>query len=256
MADFKKSLSENDETELILAHKAGDEKAGWKLVFTHDALWGSMAYKAALKNSAVPKDDYLQEAREAALLAIDTFDPDRGCRFSTHACWQIRAAFKKLPGAEDGITQGYDDEVVCGDYEAFLDGQAIRGDDGAYRAPAGGIVDQTGVVRNQSSEEPESLPDERDRPATDYWPTVAINHIRGLPEPDRAIALGLWDQFPPKSQTDLARDIGVNRSTVSRKANRLRHGIKDRYGALYFGDCIQGDGLRSNEDDYGCVDDY
>ena len=246
---YQAALSKDVETRLIAAAQAGDESAGWELVQAHNKLWASMAREAALKNPSVPKDDYLQEARTAALLAIDTFDPDRGIRFSTYAFNEVRTAINRL-GSVPFDTQEYDAEATEEGYAAFVTGQAPRTGDGAHHATAAGIVNKAGVIRNDPPPDSADQPlDERDRPATDYWPPVALRYINNLPDDDKAIALGLWDQFPPKSQSELARELGINRSTVSRAAGRLQGEIERRFGGLYFGNRIENDGLRSDDDD-------
>ena len=188
---YQAALSKDVETRLIAAAQAGDESAGWELVQAHNKLWASMAREAALKNPSVPKDDYAQEARTAALLAIDTFDPNRGVRFSTYAFNEVRTALNRL-GSVPFDTQEYDDEATSEAYESFAEGHTTRGGDGAHHAPGAGIVDRGGEIRNRGSPDSADQPlDERDRPATDYWPPVAIRYINNLPDDDKAIAIGL-----------------------------------------------------------------
>ena len=241
------TLSKDVEKRLVAAAQAGDDSAGWKLIQAHNKLWATMAREAALKNLSVPKDDYLQEARTAALLAIDTFDPDRGVRFSTYAFNEVRTALNRL-GSVPFDTQEYDAEATEEGYAAFATGQAPRTGDGAHHATAAGIVNKAGVIRNDpppdSTEQP---PNERDRPATDYWPPVALRHINNLPDDDKAIALGLWDQFPPESMAALARQLGINRSTVARRAEKLRQALDRRFGVLFYGDFIESDSLQSDQ---------
>jgi len=53
---------------------------------------GSIAGKYA---AAMPFDDALQDGNVGLIYAIDRFDPERGCRFSTYATWWIKHAITR-----------------------------------------------------------------------------------------------------------------------------------------------------------------
>jgi RNA polymerase primary sigma factor len=81
--------------ELDLARKAhaGDEAARRKLVESNMRLVCNIAkhYHAP----TIPFEDLVQEGAIGLMRAIDRFDPDKGCRFSTYATYWVRQAMGK-----------------------------------------------------------------------------------------------------------------------------------------------------------------
>jgi RNA polymerase sigma factor (sigma-70 family) len=55
------------------------------------------------RRSGVPMLDLVQEGTVGLIQAVDRFDPDRGCRFSTYAMWWIRQAINR--GLADAARQ-------------------------------------------------------------------------------------------------------------------------------------------------------
>ncbi len=90
-------VAENIGVNLALAAWAGmtSPDAARKAVITSNL---GLAYRAASKvhPAGVDREDVGQAAVIGLLLAVDSFDPTRGCAFSTHAHWWIQRELLRL----------------------------------------------------------------------------------------------------------------------------------------------------------------
>ncbi|HVM07840.1 MAG TPA: sigma-70 family RNA polymerase sigma factor [Acidimicrobiales bacterium] len=83
-------LSREEEERLGRLAAEGDEEAMAQLVRSNLRLVIALARRYVA--SGVPLVDLVQEGNLALMRAVQSFDPGRGFRFSTHATWFIRKA--------------------------------------------------------------------------------------------------------------------------------------------------------------------
>jgi len=86
-------LSRSEETELGRRVRDGDEAAREEFIESNLKLVVSIAKR--YRNSGVPMEDLIQEGNMGLVKAVDKFDPDRGCRFSTHAVLWIEGQIRR-----------------------------------------------------------------------------------------------------------------------------------------------------------------
>ena len=83
-------LTKQEEFDLSIAARNGDKEARRKLIESNYRLVISIARKYHRKGFDF--DDLLQESSTGLLTAVDRFEPERGYKFSTYACWWIKQA--------------------------------------------------------------------------------------------------------------------------------------------------------------------
>jgi RNA polymerase primary sigma factor len=86
-------LGSDEEQKLSRRAKSGDVRAKWRLVESNLKLVVSVA--KVYSRSGVPLPDLIQEGNIGLMKAVDSFDPDKGFRFSTYAVAWIRQAITR-----------------------------------------------------------------------------------------------------------------------------------------------------------------
>ena len=86
-------LGSDEEQDLARRAKLGDLSAKWRLVECNLKLVVSVA--KVYSRSGVPLPDLIQEGNIGLMKAVDSFDPDKGFRFSTYAVAWIRQAITR-----------------------------------------------------------------------------------------------------------------------------------------------------------------
>ncbi|MEW6279331.1 MAG: sigma-70 family RNA polymerase sigma factor [Candidatus Eremiobacterota bacterium] len=86
-------LTREDEQSLAERIRQGDQEARASLIEANLRLVLSMARK--FLGMGLSFQDLVQEGNLGLMEAVEKFDPERGCRFSTYACWWIRQAISR-----------------------------------------------------------------------------------------------------------------------------------------------------------------
>ncbi len=83
-------LSSAEEIRLAKRAQRGDREARHRLIVSNLRLVVSIAKKYLYYG--LPLLDLIEEGNLGLMKAVDRYDPDRGCKFSTYATWWIRQA--------------------------------------------------------------------------------------------------------------------------------------------------------------------
>jgi len=83
-------LSASEEKRLARLALKGDKPARRKLIVSNLRLVVSIAKKYVYYG--LPLQDLIEEGNIGLMKAVDRYDPERGCKFSTYATWWIRQA--------------------------------------------------------------------------------------------------------------------------------------------------------------------
>jgi len=117
MKKYPVRLKREETIDLARKAQAGDEDARERLIGGHLAYVVGVAKKWARNGRTV--DDMIQYGCLGLMQALDTFDPDMGHHFLTHARWQVRYCIQR-GCAESG--------VVCLPQRSYMDELGVTKD--------------------------------------------------------------------------------------------------------------------------------
>ena len=86
-------LTADDEVELGRRVRRGDRAARDRMIEANLRLVVMLARRYT--NRGLPLDDLIEEGNLGLIRAVEKFDPEYGCRFSTYAAWWIRQAVER-----------------------------------------------------------------------------------------------------------------------------------------------------------------
>lgn len=102
-------LSQEEEKDLFIKMKNGDVKARNKIINSNQRFVVSFAKRWGSKENL---SDLINEGNIGMIKAMDTFDPERGTRFLTHAVWLIRSAINNYLITNDKIVKPVNNHKV------------------------------------------------------------------------------------------------------------------------------------------------
>jgi RNA polymerase primary sigma factor len=88
-----KLLTAEKEKELAEKIRNGDQKAREEMIKANLRLVVNIAKRYA--NFCLPLQDLIEEGNVGLLKAVERFDPDKNCRFSTYATWWIKQSIRR-----------------------------------------------------------------------------------------------------------------------------------------------------------------
>lgn len=88
-------LTREQEIELAREIQKGSKKALEQFVSSNLRLVLKLATKMIRKNSTVSILDIVQDGNMGLMIAAQRFDPERGFKFSTYACWWVKQALSR-----------------------------------------------------------------------------------------------------------------------------------------------------------------
>ena len=217
-------LTAEDERDLLVRAKAGDQSALARLVSAFQPLTLARAAKAG-QRTGLDKEDLAQDASIEILEAIRRFDPGQGCRFSTFLDSRFRGVFT----AADRNNH----RVQCTVSWWQSDADWFKNDRRMLKT----LVPLSHAV-------------------SAYWPLAAILFVKQLRRRnDRLIAKGLWLDAPPRRPADIAKRLGISRSAVSQRRDRLIEQMTRKFGNLHFSQYVRRKSLNSYGDSAICGED-
>lgn len=212
------NLSKAQEAALIARAQQGDLRARDELMVAFLPLARTSASYAGRKYQ-LDADDLTQDASIAVIEAIDRFEAARGLRFSTFLMSRFRGIFTAAHRNEQHV------QVTMSWYQS--DAEWFK------NAP-----------RRLSSRRLSS------QAVSNYWPQGAIDFVKQLKRRnDRLIAKGLWLDAPPRLAADIARRLGISRSAVTQRRNKICNVLQQKYGKLVFDQYVNPPSLNSFWDD-------
>lgn len=244
-------LPEDRERELALAWRAGDKRAGDRLVCACLPFVVSIAME--YRRWGVPLEDIIQQGNIGLLRAAGRFDPSKECRLITYAAYWIRAEIR------DYVVRAY--RVVRfgttkSERRALRLYRTTREDDPAQLAAQSGLSEAqaerllpllasrdmsldaespthggTGVERLQApgpSPEDEATAAERDARARAELAAA----LAELPPRERLIVEERWSGDDPVTLEHLGKRLGVSKERVRQIEERMRAKLRARLASL------------------------
>jgi RNA polymerase sigma factor (sigma-70 family) len=239
-------LVKDEEQSLAIRAKAGDHQARCKVIEANMRLVCSIAKQ--FHSGQIPYEDLVQEGAIGLTKAVDRFDADKGCRFSTYAVHWIKQSIRKavanrsrvirIPAhaaeerkhvlrcrGELEVDQSRTptaEEIAnaCGYTKAKVATLLGVEHDCLSLDGPGGASDYAAVLPDTSCENPEAVAVEK----------MSLDTLRRflteLPEKERCVIvrrLGLAPDSAPEDAQAIASDLGIRRSVVQQlEAHAIR----------------------------------
>lgn len=96
----RKLLTSEEECSLSRRARRGDTEARDHMIMANVRLVFSTARRYS--HLGFPFEDLIQEGMIGLMKAVEKFDPDAGCRFSTYSMWWIRQRMQRMVGEQHG----------------------------------------------------------------------------------------------------------------------------------------------------------
>ena len=242
-------LSRDEEVSLARAAGTGDPKARRKLAEKNLRLVVSVAKR--YRGMGLLFEDLIQEGNVGLMKAVDKFDPDRGCRFSTCATWWIRQAVQRAvtdKGRSIRIPVHMSEKIravsrAYADLSAEIErepaeeevAEALGWDAEKARLVMSAMPDAVSLDLPVGAEETARIGDfVEDERASDVPGEVVRSReaeelrmaLLRLPERERHVLVRSYglDDREPASTTELSQELGISRDRVrkvQRKAKQM-----------------------------------
>ena len=198
-------LSTDQERDLIRRAQGGDDAARDRIWVAFHPFAVAEARRLALAKSADP-DEAEDEAAVAVLEAIDRFDLDRNVRFSTYLAQRLTGTTTTLARTERRQT---------------------RFDTAQYQPGP--------PVPEYQEDKP---------PPGRFWSAKALAWAKRVRRrSDRLIIKWLWLDARPRSQSEIARKLGISRSAVCQRRRVLINRIRRVDPGALFEQGVRGNSL-------------
>ena len=246
-----KPLADHDERALTLAWRAGDRRAGDRLICACLPFVVSIAME--YRRWGIPLEDIIQQGNIGLLRAAERFDPGKDCRLITYAAYWVRAEIR------DYVVRGY--RVVRfgttkGERRALRYYRTTREDDPAILAENSGLSEErvrqllpllassdvsldaespttgsTGVERLRSNDpSPEDLVAQAEAGGRAGEALAAA--IGELSPREQMIVRERWSGDDPVTLECLGLKLGVSKERVRQIEERARTKLRTRLASL------------------------
>lgn len=221
--------------ELISAYRAGDAAAGEALILQNRPLVFHIVKR--FTDRGVDTEDLVEIGSIGLVKAINTFDPDRGCAFSTYAVPLIFGEIRRFL-RDDGILKvSREEKRLCAVLNAERERRLAAGEDSGIAAVASAVgvspedaasaifsgapvrsLDEAAFGEEDDTTIGALVWDEEEE--TRNFDRLALRMaMEKLPEQERRLILLRY--FRDFSQTEVAKILGVTQVKVSREEKKI-----------------------------------
>lgn len=200
-----KSPTEEQEQELVLLTKQGDEQARQTLIESHLLLVTKIARQYRRPNTELL--DLIQEGNIGLIDAVDKFSLEMGVRFSTFAVWQIRKAIQNFLGMEHDLVS--------------IDAPILE-EDGLMLNLSDTIVDEESILGSPTCAPIDTTIEEQEAIEQIY------QHEHKLTLLQQKVITMLYgmDGQRPKSIKEVAKVLGISRQRTQRIVDNAMRRLK------------------------------